>query len=221
MELIDLTKILKVGDEVYNIVLGSISKVQKIEPELIWLQAATVTQFGKYTSSGECVIFPSKTERYWGKYIQEKESQKLLEEAKLKYPIGTKVKSAIQSTLTGVVSGNPILESDGDILIEVKDGAYCWRLTIYRNSINKWAEIIKEPLLITTDGIEILDPMTFVFYTDGNKVKAQRAQLCTPSGMYWSTESLAQGWIDSQRKPKSTFTQEQREEIIRLINMYK
>ncbi len=80
-KLIDLTKILKVGDKVYNIVLGSVSKVKSFESQCIILPGVAVTIFGQYTNSGECVIFPSETNRDWSKY--EKNLEKVKEDNEL------------------------------------------------------------------------------------------------------------------------------------------
>jgi len=234
MELIDLTKILKVGDEVYYIISGQSTIVTEIKAATypIVCKAVTVTKDGRLYNNydnGECVIFPSKTERDWSKYIQQKESQKLLKEAKLRYPIGTKIKSAVVPSIIGIINGNPFLYVDGDISIEVIDNKNrSFKVTLYYADNKKWAEIVKEPLFITEDGIELCDgdsvwycrkdyytsPIISLLAKDANPSKSENL-------LYFSTEQAAKDWKFKTFKDKSPFTQDQREEIIRLINMYK
>ena len=77
----------------------------------------------------------------------------LLEEAKLKYPVGTKFKCVNGNTDTGIINSiftvkatfnqNPILKQYSDGRIHSENG---W---IYLDG--KWAEIIEEPITKTID----------------------------------------------------------------------
>lgn len=76
-ELIDLTKILNVGDEVYCILHGEKSKVEYIhdlENYPIGVNGERYTKYGQFllgSLNAECVIFPSKVQRNWVKLIKE------------------------------------------------------------------------------------------------------------------------------------------------------
>jgi len=229
MELIDLKKILKVGDEVYSIIHGSLLRITAIDPSDRWsirTNRSCFTKFGQVMSeesTAECVIFPSKTERDWGKYIQEKESQKLLEEAKLKYPIGIKVLCLYSKSLKTIFSHNELYKtSDGRIWIDCKN----IRALIFENG--KWAEIVKEPLFTTEDGVAVYGE-ELVWYCNKDYYTSEIISITSKYAhpgtlknlIYFSTEQAAKDWKFKTFKDKSPFTLEQREEIIRLINMYK
>ena len=107
MELVDLTKILKPGDKVYSAIHGrdctikDCSHIDSISYP-IWTDLGSIlTKFGQLYNlekDGEPVIFPSKNQRDWSKYVKEKESEALLEEANRRYPIGTRFISANKTT---------------------------------------------------------------------------------------------------------------------------
>ena len=76
-ESIDLTKILKVGDRVYSTISGdgvvkSTDKASKY-PIFVMFDNGTCANFTAYglfrENYGECVLFPSKENRDWSKYI--------------------------------------------------------------------------------------------------------------------------------------------------------
>ena len=222
-ELVDLTKILKVGDKVYSVIFGKNIEILKISKNGSYCIDSTeglFTEFGQYKPLGECLIFPSKTQRDWKKYIKDLENEKrrseLLDKAIKDYPIGTKI-----NTITFVgkaeVTGIPEFSySDDNSIIEVKCIGGVNRY-LYHNE--KWAEIIKEPMFITEDRVEIYDIMTFVFYIDGGKAKAQRAKLCVDGGLYFSSESDAEDYVSKNKK--LSLTPEQKAEIIELIKLHR
>ena len=85
MENLDLTKILKVGDHVYSLVNGE-GVVKEIIKDCVYgikidfenAQDVPYTKDGRYfNNEGETVLFPSKEERNWSKYISKKCRNKL------------------------------------------------------------------------------------------------------------------------------------------------
>ena len=223
MELVDLTKILKPGDEVYSVVYGCETKIIEINSAStypILCVLGNYSKFGQYFSShsnAESVIFPSKTQRDWAKYVKEKETDGLLEEAKLRYPIGTKFKClyrGFNKVSLGTYSEYSVNTSN-EIWIQT-EGNYP-NGKIYENG--KWAEII-EPLFTTEDGMDIYDgdKYWYVGNTSGGIfheiANANRGGKVHP---YFSSEQAAQDWIYKNNPKSSVFSSEQVEEIIRLI----
>ena len=79
-----------------------------------------------------------------------KSKEELLAEAKLRYPIGTKYKSAYDGTPDGIVNvTNPefkvVLEDNSDD-VKIIHFRNCLRWVYYRGN---WAEIISKPSTIT------------------------------------------------------------------------
>jgi len=233
MELIDLTKILKIGDEVYYIISGQYTVVTEIKAATypIVCKAVTVTKDGRLYNNydnGECVIFPSKTERDWSKYIQEKERLNRIEDAKQKYPVGTKLHPAhlITNASTGIVQqvkSHEIKEYFSPYCLCFEGTTTNWLTCVYHEK-KGWAEIVKEPLFTTEDGVDVFgeELVWFIHIKDNYTMGPLRAKELEPSAhpafRYFSSKESAGLYI---AKNKSTFTTEQREEIIRLINMYK
>ena len=230
MELIDLTKILKVGDAVYCSILGTVITIRIFceGNSPIIADGFNLTKYGQWYSNhplSECVIFPSKTQRDWKEYVRDLEYKKkkseLLDKAIKDYPIGTKINMI---TLVGKaeVAGIPEFAYSDDNSIEVKCIGGVSRY-LYHNG--KWAKIIKVPLFTTEDGVEVFGEETIWFLHIKNNVilGPSKAKELSPSinqdFRYFSSKSAAEDYIAKNNK-KSLFTPEQKAEIIELIKSH-
>ena len=232
MELVDLTKILKPGDVVYSILHGKFTKFiasTKDQKFPIKCDCGYFSQFGQWYSNyedGECVIFPSKDQRDWSKYLKEKESEALLEEAKRRYPIGTRFRPAHLTKGNGyftVETDNFVQNGSGSIRsLTVNGEIFDGRNNGYNRTIyfqGEWAEII-EPLFTTEDGVDIYDgdKYWYVGYQSGSIFwDTANAKRHGNVHTYFSTEKAALEWILKGKPKSSVFSSEQVEEIIRLI----
>jgi len=76
----------------------------------------------------------------------------LLKEAKKRYPIGTKIKSLVDGKIKEV-EGSPQFSFNGkDLICNTTSGGGA-----YLSMNNKWAEVVREPLFTTEDGVDIYE----------------------------------------------------------------
>lgn len=130
--------------------------------------------------------------------------QELLEEAKRRYPVGTRFKSAApwSSSEFYIVKGDPINWQNTSYPDGVGNTDFGM---LYANG--KWAEIIK-PIFKTEDGIDVYEGDTIYyvrkdFKGSSNEIIEYRNYQGLYSGLniYFSTKEAAEDWL-SKNKPK-------------------
>lgn len=171
-------------------------------------------------------IFSDNFFKYHGKYFEpstkeEFNKQQLLEEAKKKYPVGTKYKGIVCGkifTITNDINFKIINTLDNEIAVDTKAN---WAMVYYRN---QWAEIVK-PIFTTEDGVDIYDKNEKLFevilstyhlnenipYIACNNV-SNKCKDCNPS-LVFSTKEVAQKWID-ENKPKEKILEDYEKSLV-------
>ena len=144
----------------------------------------------------------------WATVIKD-DKDKLIEEAKRRFPIGTKfickntlteatIKFCIFKTSSGVDDiGINEIDSNGDYA--VTNSAY--HCIYYRG---KWAEIIpekKKPIFTTEDGVDVFEGDSYYFISYFGSVVPSEAHVTnlTDGTKRFSTQQAAQDWIEKQK----------------------
>ena len=127
--------------------------------------------------------------------------QELLEEAKRKYPVGTRFKSAYSNSCVEIVKNtNFYYHNNSDITANSIHG-----ITVYHGG--NWAEVIK-PIFKSEDGVDIYEGDTIYyvrkdFKDSSNEVIGYRnyCGLYSDLNIYFSTKEAAEEYVD-KNKPK-------------------
>ena len=127
--------------------------------------------------------------------------QELLEEAKRRYPVGTRFKSAFNNDCKGEVSTtNFYWWFDTDIVVDVRGGK-----SVY--SKGAWAEVIK-PIFKSEDGVDIYEGDTIYYvrkdFKDSSNEVIEYRNYCglySDLNIYFSTKEAAEEYV-AKNKPK-------------------
>lgn len=124
----------------------------------------------------------------------------LLQEAERKYPKGTKFKSPAQLGTRIATSTGKFTAWDG-----CSDGVCTDGMLVYFD--NKWAEIVKEPLFITEDGVEIFEGDEYWWIYDKTDDNIMHAELGAhlnsgqrEHAIYFSTREKAEEYIRKNKE---------------------
>lgn len=129
--------------------------------------------------------------------IFELDYTKLLEEVHKRYPIGTKYISISPDTLgiKSTVRGRFMCVSTTKGLVKITDGY--WGSVYYDG---KWAEIVKEPLFTTEDGVDIYEGdeywVIFIYYEPKRLIGVSTIKYTKEGKKRFSTKEKAQEYLD-------------------------